>query len=288
MHIVPFDQFACPLDGLPLTLIENQFKCSQNHCFDIAKQRYSNLLAIQDKRSRFPGDSKEMVVARQFFLDSGAYLPVAEMLNDIVLELSQSSTSDCFRVLDAGCGEGYYLAQLQQSALAHDHQKAMSLLGIDIAKPAILAATQRERHKISWAVASNRKIPVLPDSLDIVLCMFGFPVFEAFKTALNSSGCLLLVESGPQHLIEIRERVYEQVKYRSLPEHQEALSLGFSLCRFEHVSYQQLLARKELQNLLLMTPHFFKVKPQRRQLIEELQELNVTVDVRFRLYRVAK
>jgi len=43
------------------------------HSFDIASQGYANLLPVQHKRSRDPGDSKEMVAARRRFLTAGFY-----------------------------------------------------------------------------------------------------------------------------------------------------------------------------------------------------------------------
>src|SRR5690554_7060145 len=52
--------------------------CPNRHSFDIARQGYVNLLPVQQKRSRHPGDSKAMVVARSRFLNSGIYQPRSE------------------------------------------------------------------------------------------------------------------------------------------------------------------------------------------------------------------
>ena len=75
-----FHQLACPLDGLPLTRHDRQLLCPDGHSFDIARQGYANLLPVQHKKSRHPGDSQAMVEARVAFLDSGAYAPIAEQL----------------------------------------------------------------------------------------------------------------------------------------------------------------------------------------------------------------
>lgn len=63
--------FTCPLCHQPLTQINNSVICPQRHQFDVAKEGYINLLPVQHKRSRDPGDSAEMMQARRAFLDAG-------------------------------------------------------------------------------------------------------------------------------------------------------------------------------------------------------------------------
>ena len=96
-----------------MTHSDKSYTCPQGHQFDMAKEGYVNLLPVQHKRSRDPGDSAEMMQARRAFLDAGHYLPlretVAQMLNDI---LPGSATA----MLDIGCGEGYYTARFAQIA----------------------------------------------------------------------------------------------------------------------------------------------------------------------------
>ena len=62
--ITPFPSLACPLDGAPLQGDGASWRCAAGHSFDIAAQGYTHLLPVQQKRSRDPGDSKEMVAAR--------------------------------------------------------------------------------------------------------------------------------------------------------------------------------------------------------------------------------
>ena len=51
--------FSCPLCHQPLTQANNSFVCPGRHQFDVAKEGYVNLLPVQHKRSRDPGDSAE-------------------------------------------------------------------------------------------------------------------------------------------------------------------------------------------------------------------------------------
>ena len=107
MSITPFKALACPLDGTPLHCTGSAWTCASGHSFDIASQGYTNLLPMQNKRSRDPGDSKEMVAARRRFLTAGFYQPIAAAVSRAVLaDLPADASISC---LDAGCGEGYYM-----------------------------------------------------------------------------------------------------------------------------------------------------------------------------------
>ncbi len=68
--------YSCPLCHAPLSRSDNHYSCPQRHQFDLAKEGYVNLLPVQFKRSRDPGDSAEMMQARRAFLDAGHYQPL--------------------------------------------------------------------------------------------------------------------------------------------------------------------------------------------------------------------
>ena len=107
---------TCPICGEHLfRRIENKvYKCENNHSYDIAKQGYVNLLISNMKRSKNPGDSKEMVLARVDFLRRGFYKIVSDKINEVICDYFKDS-SEKINVLDVGCGEGYYLTNLKES-----------------------------------------------------------------------------------------------------------------------------------------------------------------------------
>lgn len=288
MHAAPFTTLACPIDGLPLTKHDKQLRCENNHSFDIARQGYVNLLPSQDKRSKHPGDSKEMIDARQRFLDSGVYAPISDAVNALALKWVAQSPADTFSLLDAGCGEGYYLQRLKEQAIGENTEKTLALMGMDISKPAVLAAARREKSAVCWVVGTNRNIPVLDQSVDMILCMFGFPVFDAFKKAIHPYGKVILVESGPEHLIELREQLYDEVRKAPLPAYEQATELGFTYDTPGGLTYQSVpLDPQQLQALMVMTPHFFKASREKRERIAALQSLSITIDVRFRVFSLS-
>ncbi len=198
---LPFLHLACPLDGAPLRQDGAVWCCPSGHSFDSAREGYINLLPVQNKRSRDPGDSKEMVAARRRFLDAGHYQPIASTVARMVLD-GLPERAAC---LDAGCGEGYYLRRLADAA----HGRQLALLGLDISKWAVQAAARQQRDA-TWVVGSNANLPVLAQTLDRVICMFGFPVYGEFARVLKPGGELLQVDAGADHLRELREVIYSE------------------------------------------------------------------------------
>ena len=71
----------CPKCEQALTQTDNQWQCPDRHSYDTARQGYTNLLLVNQKKSKHPGDDADMVRARTFFLDAGYYQPVSDAVN---------------------------------------------------------------------------------------------------------------------------------------------------------------------------------------------------------------
>lgn len=283
MNIPKATHLACPLDGLPLLDQGKQYGCANGHCFDVAHQGHINLLPVQYKRSKHPGDSTEMVQARTAFLNGGAYAPIADQLNAITLELFAAASGHSRCVLDAGCGEGYYLSQLLKALQHAKTPQRVVLIGLDISKPAILAAAKRSQ-QITWLIASNKQPPVMPGTVDVIFCVFGFPIFESFKKILKPDGKVILVEAGPEHLIELRTIVYPTVNKAPPPDLTAAEAAGFSLGDQSALSYVRTIApNAQIMNLLSMTPHYYRASHAGKLLASQLDTIDITVDVVFRV-----
>ena len=117
--------YSCPLCHAPLTRSGNSYLCPLRHQFDRAKEGYVNLLPVQHKRSRDPGDSAEMMQARRAFLDAGHYQPLRDAVSDKLEAIHPQ------QLLDIGCGEGYYTHAF--AALAQE------TWGLDVSKTAVSA-----------------------------------------------------------------------------------------------------------------------------------------------------
>mgnify|MGYP003671285483 CR=1 FL=1 len=274
ISITPFQALACPLDGTPLQRQGSTWRCDSGHSFDIASQGYTHLLPVQNKRSRDPGDSKEMIAARRRFLATGFYQPIAAAVSQAMLaDLPADATINC---LDAGCGEGYYLGQL---IAAVGGKQTLALLGLDISKWAALLAAKQDK-RVNWVVGSNANLPVLTGTLDRVLCMFGFPVYTEFARVLKPGGLLLQVDAGPDHLRELREIIYPSLK----PERPANLPAppGFSRLPAETVRFSiELVSAEQIADLLTMTPHLYRASAEGRAQAAALTALPLSVDVRL-------
>ncbi len=273
-HTPPlFGRLCCPLDGQLLTLQERSWRCPAGHCFDVAGQGYVNLLPVQNKRSRDPGDSKEMVAARRRYLESGVYAPVAAGVARLLMDGLEGQAP--YACLDAGCGEGYYLRRLQE----RDERGELALIGLDISKWAVMAGA-RSSPGMRWLVGSNAHLPVPEASLDALICMFGFPVYEEFRRALKPGGLLLQVEAGADHLVELRRIIYPSLKAEKPPSQEPPE--GFSLEADERLSFAiALRSQAQIADLLLMTPHLFRASVQGLEQARALARLDLTVDVRL-------
>ena len=94
--------YRCPLCQLDLISNPQGLNCANKHQFDRAKEGYVNLLPVQHKKSKLPGDPPDSIDARRAWLTSGGYDPLVERLAQIARDLSPEN------LLDAGCAEGYY------------------------------------------------------------------------------------------------------------------------------------------------------------------------------------
>ncbi|MCW8923437.1 MAG: methyltransferase domain-containing protein [Gammaproteobacteria bacterium] len=281
MNIVAANNLACPIDKLELVQKQGCYQCVNGHCFDIAKQGYVNLLPVQHKKSKDPGDSKAMVQARSRFLDNDFYKPIADKLSKIIFKNLSDDKNFC--VLDAGCGEGYYLNQLINAVQALNDERDLAFIGMDISKPAIIAASRRNKWA-SWVVGSNSQPPFLKQSVDVIFCVFGFHSFQGFKNILKSGGKVILVEPGKKHLQELREIIYSEPaggKSAGKTNHDS----DYTLMATHTLEFKiNLESNQQIMDLLTMTPHLFRANRQGKSSIESMDSLGLMADIIFSVF----
>ncbi|MDX1587318.1 MAG: methyltransferase domain-containing protein [Oleiphilaceae bacterium] len=274
MATAPFRSLTCPLDGAPLQQQDRAWCCPSGHSFDVARQGYVHLLPVQKKRSLEPGDSKAMVAARQRFLNAGHYQSLAKALAGLVLAGHPGDRP--MACLDAGCGEGYYLRQLAGTAAP---SQPLALAGLDISKWAVQAAARQDKTP-QWIVGSNANLPVATESLDGVLCVFGFPVYTEFARVLKPGGRLIRVEAGTGHLRELRETLYPSLK---TPRGRNATApTGFIQGEVRPLQWRLILEDPAaIADLLAMTPHYYRASAEGLSRVASLQRLDLTLDMRL-------
>jgi 23S rRNA (guanine745-N1)-methyltransferase len=292
----------CPVckESLHANESNKSLSCVNNHSFDRARQGYLNLLLAHKKKSKNPGDSQEMVIARQAFLNSNFYRPISDSLNQIIVELvlklkdqfaqseelNEEAHGPC-QVLDIGCGEGYYSQRLHHSL--SDHQIDHKLFGLDISKDAVIAAAKRAKaeddKESEWLVASAIDIPLQAHSIDIATCLFTRLMPESYHKVIKQDGFFICVNTGEKHLIELREKLYEEI---TKAEFDPVKNMGedFELVDHQQVSYQNTLSsQQQIQDLLLMTPHNWRTKADKKESLASLEELTVTIDAQIHVFK---
>ena len=274
-NLYRFRHLLCPLDGTLLVASGKQLACEKNHTYDIAKEGYANLLGAQHKKSKDPGDTKQMIAARRDFLNEGHYMPIV----DEICEMVNREGEECARIVDAGCGDGYYLQQMIDNIA---HLEAHSLIGFDISKWAIIAAAKRNA-AMTWLVASSKQDIVAAESQDLILSMFGFNQWPNFARMLKPNGGVLLVDSGSRHLVELREVLYPTVNFKPVSSVDVATAAGFSMSQEKEITFEFTLPNQEAINrLLLMTPHLYRAPAEGKANAAKLTSLTLTGNVVLR------
>lgn len=176
----------CPVCGGELTRAGDDFACAKGHRVNVNRKGCLNFLST-------PVDScydAALFQARRRVFAAGCYKAVADALEALL-------PAGAHRLLDAGCGDGWYLNALLQRH--EDWQGA----GVDISRDAILQATDQPCTAL-WCVGDLRKLPFCDGAFTAVLDVLTPANYEEFRRVLSPDGLLLKVYPGSGYLKEIR------------------------------------------------------------------------------------
>jgi 23S rRNA (guanine745-N1)-methyltransferase len=274
--------FACPVCWEPLQTGPSAYACMNNHLFDVAREGYVNLLLAQHRRSKDPGYSKEMIAGRRDFFDAGHYEQLADgIANRVLAHLPECGDPV---VVDAGCGEGYYLRRLRTCLRRQPERPEVALCGLDISKHGIRVAARRDPDS-AYAVASTYRMPLRADLVDVLLTHFSPVSPDDFRRVVKPGGVVLIGGPGEGHLFGLKELLYERPAQHE-PGAALAAEPGFELVETTNIRYPlQLHGPIQVANLLLMTPFFWSVDDATRERIATVGALDTEVDVVVHAYR---
>ena len=237
----------------------NTLKCANAHSFDIAREGYVNLLL-----KKFPGDTREMLLARRNFLERGYYLPISDKINELISSylLDAARDDDSRTIVDAGCGEGYYLGRLKhylESRAVHTG----CYLGVDTSKEAIRMAARRYR-EIGFVVANlKEKLPLAGNSIQAVLNIFAPRNPGEFARIIAPKGLLMIVIPSPKHLLRLRLALnllnIEENKQQHVIDRFRGL---FHLIESTTLEYEIALGNEEILLIVQMTPNYWHMPKQ--------------------------
>lgn len=258
----------CPICQSALTAQDNSLRCIYQHNFDRARQGYINLLPVQHKKSRAPGDNPAMVQARRNFLSGGYYAPLAERF----AQLMQARQPQ--RWLDIGCGEGYYSEHIAQ-ALPESQGYAL-----DISREAVKQACKRSS-QLTWLVASMARLPLANNSCQAIASIFSPLDWQEAQRVLAPGGALLRMGPCSDHLQELREQLYDEVRGYDDSKHLQLIPQGMQHIHSETLRFSLSLDDAQARSdLLAMTPHGWRANAERREAVIA-NPLTTTVAIRY-------
>jgi 23S rRNA (guanine745-N1)-methyltransferase len=181
-------------------------------------------------------------------------------------------------MLDAGCGEGYYLDCLQHHLAAMWPDLSLGCWGLDSSRDAIQLAARRNR-TLSLVVAdSKERLPYATHSLQVVLCIFAPRNPVEFARVLAPDGLLLLVIPGPEHLQELRD----PLELLAMEDNKRAHVIAahapwFTLMEEEQLTYSLDLETEDVRLVVTMSPSHRHMSDRREGRLQTLGRLRVTV-----------
>jgi SAM-dependent methyltransferase len=222
------------------------------HTFDVAREGYVNLL-----RTKPRGDERDMLEARRRFLARGHYAPLSSAINRCVETylLGECWDAATAAIVDAGCGEGYYLRGLQAYLDSREELARVCYLGVDISKDAVRMAARRHR-SASFVVADIKsELPLADAGVRILLNVFAPHNPDEFGRVVAPGGLLVVVIPAPNHLEGLRARLHllqiERDKQQRLV---DAMSRSFELAASETLACELYLSTDDILDLVAMTP----------------------------------
>jgi 23S rRNA (guanine745-N1)-methyltransferase len=253
----------CPVRDCHLGLVREKRRllCPRGHSFDVARSGYINLLQPQERRSKKPGDTAASTAARRRLHDRG----VTEPLLQAIAEMMAASGSDI--VLDAGCGDGFYLGSLARLRGFDAH-------GVDISTPAVDAAARRYP-ECEWIVANaDRFLPYSNGLFSIVLSITARMNPGEFRRVLRDGGRLIVGLPAPDDLVELRGAGRDRVA-RTV----ETFARGFTLADRRRVTTVADLDAAAVHDVLLSIYRPMRTQP--------AQAMRVTFSLDLLLFRAA-
>lgn len=272
----------CPLCKNELRFYDKTLRCLNNHSYDISKKGYVNLLLPNQHHSEKSGDEKEMILSRVRFLNTGKYNSLRDLILKTLRELITSFDKE-YVIGDLGCGEGYYTL--------YYHQELSKLIplttyGIDLSKQAINECANRQRSKhienMMFIIGNINYVPLLDESLDFIVNSFSRIDEKEFVRLLKKDGYFLRILPGKDHLLELKEVLYENVR---LNEEKEERIEGLEFVKSIEVSDNISLNNQEIRDLFTMTPYYYKSPKDTSEKLMNLENLTTRISFKILVYK---
>jgi len=268
--------FICPLCKKQMQMINLQsLVCSTQHCFDISKQGYINLLS----RAGSTKYDKKIFEYRREISKNGFFDPLYAAVSEIIM--SQAPSNEAIRILDAGCGEGSHLNNIQIEIAQKKHNPLLAV-GIDISKQGISFAATEYSNAI-WCVADISNCPFASKRFKFIINILSPANYSEFKRLITDDGLVIKIVPEQDYIKELREIFYEgsdkQVYTNSaILRH---FNEQFELLGIERIRYQVNLSEPLIEPLVGMTPLSWGTSKERMEKVRQMNLKQVTMDFKI-------
>jgi 23S rRNA (guanine745-N1)-methyltransferase len=237
---------TCPICAAPLAKRQRALYCAAGHSFDVSRHGYVDLLPHGHGRSGKEGDTPAMLAARTRFLDAGHY----DFLRDALADAAAAAlgTGAEGALLEAGCGDGYYLAGAAEAA------GDAGVFGFDIAPHALRAAARRLPDGSFFVNDVSHRICMADASVACLLNVFAPRNAAEFARVTAPGGTLLVAVPAGEHLQELSPLLAIGAAPEKAASVTERMKGIFMLEEQRSLRQVVTLAPHELADLLAMTP----------------------------------
>ena len=160
------------------------------------------------------------------------------------------------------------------------------MFGFDLSKHAVMSAAKEARRtnaKAVYAVSSIFKLPLRDGFADILTNIFAPCAETEFSRVLKKGGYLIVASAGRDHLIELKEALYDKAYKNDL---RGDLPISLELAEKYNVNFLiNLDSCNDIENLFSMTPYFYRTGKEGFERLRKLESIAVTVDVDIAVYR---
>lgn len=168
--------------------------CDSRHRFDVSRHGTTTLLPPRAPHTI--GDSREMLDARAQLLDSGVFAPISDAIGVAYGEVGADAGRS--RIVDLGCGTGYYSARLA------DAIPGSRFLAADRSPIAVRMAARAVPRSTGVVLDLWRPLPIRDAAADLIINVFAPRNPAEFARVLRHDGLLVVVVPTARHLAELR------------------------------------------------------------------------------------
>ena len=257
---------ACPVCGGALTRAEEDYACAAGHRINTNRRGCLNMLSSRTDTFY----DADLFAARRRVFAAGCYDGVAQAIDELL-------PAGPHRLLDAGCGDGWYL-----NALLTRHPD-WSGAGVDISRDAIFQATDQPCAAL-WCVADLRRLPFADNAFTAVLDVLTPAGYEEFRRVLAPEGVLVKVYPGHEYLQELRAA-------RGMPPYEEGQVEAYLRARtrvlFERrVTVTHAVTPEMWRDFVWMTPLNQDLTAAEKEALAAQSGTRVTIDLNIALCRL--